>query len=79
MNIAKAVMTGGVVLLVVLFIYILVVTTVAAQNTALWDAFGLSFFQSIGPMLLLLIGAIGLLGAALAIVGRLGAGGGEGL
>jgi hypothetical protein len=79
MNIAKAVMTGGVVLLVVLFIYILVVTTVSAQNTALWDAFGISFFTSIGPMLLLLIGAIGLLGAALAIVTKLGAGGGEGL
>jgi hypothetical protein len=77
MNVAKSVMTGGVVLLVVLFIYILVVTTVAAQNRALWDAFGISFFTSIGPMLLLLIGAIGLLAAALAIVSKLG--GGEGL
>ena len=61
MAIGRNVITAGVVLIIGLIIYIMVVNTVSAQNTALWDAFGISFWTEIGPMLLVLVVAIGIL------------------
>jgi len=75
MGIAKSVIIAGVVLIVALVIYMLVVQTVAAQNTSTWDAFGLSFFTQMGPMLLILVAAIGILIAVIKLV----SGSGEGL
>lgn len=68
MGIARAVIIAGVVLIVALVIYMLVVNTVASQNTTGWDAFGISFFTSMGPMLLILVAAIGILMAVIKLV-----------
>ena len=74
MGIAKSVIIAGVVLIVALVIYMLVVNTVTAQNTAGWDAFGVSFFTSMGPMLLILVAAIGILMAVIKLVSGAGEG-----
>ena len=61
MAIGRNVITAGVVLIIGMVIYIMVVNTVSAQNQVGWDAFGVTFWNSMGPMLLILVVAIGLL------------------
>jgi len=74
MNIGKQVITAGVVLIIGMVIYIMVTTTVAAQNRSAWDAFGVTFFTSMGPMLLILVVAIGLLVGLLKLFSERGEG-----
>lgn len=74
MGIARSVIIAGVVLIVALVIYMLVVNTVNAQNTTGWDAFGISFFTQMGPMLLILVAAVGILIAVIKLVGNQGEG-----
>ena len=76
MDVGKNVITAGVVLVIGLIIYIMVINTVAAQNQVGWDAFGITFWTSIGPMLLVLVVAIGIL---IGLLKMFGGAGGEGI
>jgi len=73
-DVGRNVITSGVVLVIGVIIYIMVVTVVAAQNQVGWDAFGVSFWGTIGPMLLILVVAIGLLVGILRMFGGKGEG-----
>ena len=54
----------------------MVINTVQAQNQVGWDAFGVTFWTSIGPMLLVLVVAIGIL---IGLLKMFGGAGGEGI
>jgi hypothetical protein len=73
-GIARTLIFAGIALIVAMVVYIMVSNMYHAQNTTLWDSFAITFFGSMGPMLLLLIATIVMLALAIRAISKEGEG-----
>jgi uncharacterized membrane protein len=73
-GIARTLIFAGIALVVAMVVYIMVTNMYQAQNRTMWDPFAITFFSSMGPMLLLLIAVIVMLALAVKAISKEGEG-----